>query len=98
MFDRFGVDVPSGILHGPPGNGKTLLAKAVANETGRTFVSVAGAELVNSLGTGTEQRLRDIFEKARWMDPPSGRCSQSTPSLCHSLRTSRPTGYVHEDG
>jgi transitional endoplasmic reticulum ATPase len=65
-FEAFELPTNSGILlYGPPGNGKTLLAKAVANETGRTFVSVAGPELTNPFGAGTEQLLRNVFEKAR---------------------------------
>jgi transitional endoplasmic reticulum ATPase len=65
-FAAFELPTNSGILlYGPPGNGKTLLAKAVANETGRTFVSVAGPELMNPFGAGTERLLRNVFEKAR---------------------------------
>ena len=65
-FEAFELPTNSGVLlYGPPGNGKTLLAKAVANETGRTFVSVAGPELSNPFGAGTEQLLRNVFEKAR---------------------------------
>lgn len=50
-FMKFGIDAPSGVLlWGPPGCGKTLLAKAVANESRANFISVKGPELLNKVG------------------------------------------------
>jgi proteasome regulatory subunit len=65
LFDEVGVDPPSGVLlHGPPGTGKTMLAKAVANETNATFIKMAGSELVRKfIGEGS-RLVRDLFELA----------------------------------
>ena len=70
MFDEVGIDPPSGILlHGPPGTGKTMLAKAVANQTDATFIKMAGSELVHKfIGEGSKL-VRDLFETARENEP-----------------------------
>ncbi|KAI6237207.1 AAA domain-containing protein [Aphelenchoides besseyi] len=57
------------ILYGPPGCGKTLIAKAVANEFQMTFLSVKGPELLNQYVGQSEQNLRNVFEKARLAAP-----------------------------
>lgn len=50
LFSKFGITSPCGVLlWGPPGCGKTLLAKAVANETHSNFISVKGPELLNKV-------------------------------------------------
>ncbi|MEF8802082.1 MAG: proteasome-activating nucleotidase [Halolamina sp.] len=69
-FDKIGIDPPSGILlHGPPGTGKTMLAKAVANETNASFIKMAGSELVHKfIGEGAKL-VRDLFEVARDNEP-----------------------------
>jgi Proteasome-activating nucleotidase len=56
MFDDVGIEPPSGVLlHGPPGTGKTMLAKAVANQTDATFIKMAGSELVHKfIGEGAK--------------------------------------------
>ncbi len=65
LFERLGVEAPKGVLlHGTPGTGKTLLAKAVANEAGAHFISVAGPEIVSKWYGGSEENLRKIFEDA----------------------------------
>ncbi|WP_435067459.1 proteasome-activating nucleotidase Pan2 [Haloplanus sp. C73] len=70
LFEEVGVDPPSGVLlHGPPGTGKTMLAKAVANETDATFIKMAGSELVRKfIGEGS-RLVRDLFELAEERQP-----------------------------
>jgi proteasome regulatory subunit len=69
-FHEVGIDPPSGVLlHGPPGTGKTMLAKAVANETDATFIKMAGSELVRKfIGEGS-RLVRDLFELASEREP-----------------------------
>jgi proteasome regulatory subunit len=70
MFEDVGIDPPSGVLlHGPPGTGKTMLARAVANQTDATFIKMAGSELVHKfIGEGAKL-VRDLFELARQHQP-----------------------------
>ncbi|WP_280536743.1 proteasome-activating nucleotidase [Halopenitus sp. POP-27] len=69
-FDDVGIQPPSGVLlHGPPGTGKTMLAKAVANQTDASFIKMAGSELVHKfIGEGAKL-VRDLFEVARENEP-----------------------------
>ncbi|MBU0930227.1 MAG: CDC48 family AAA ATPase [Nanoarchaeota archaeon] len=65
LFKALGIDPPKGVLlYGPPGCGKTLLAKAVANETEANFVVVNGPEIMNKFYGESEKRVREIFEEA----------------------------------
>lgn len=65
IFERLGVDPPKGVLlHGPPGTGKTRLARAVANESDANFFHVAGPEIMGSAYGESEKRLRELFEEA----------------------------------
>lgn len=65
-FREAGYSVGQGILlHGPPGNGKTMLAKAVANDLGYHFLSVKGPELEQPLVGESERQLRELFQTAR---------------------------------
>ena len=65
IFQRLGVDPPKGVLlHGPPGTGKTRLARAVANESEASFFHIAGPEIMGSAYGESEKRLRELFEKA----------------------------------
>ncbi len=70
QFETVGVEPPSGVLlHGPPGTGKTMLAKAVANESDATFIKMAGSELVRKfIGEGA-RLVRDLFELAADREP-----------------------------
>jgi proteasome regulatory subunit len=69
-FEAVGVEPPSGVLlHGPPGTGKTMLAKAVANQTDAAFIKMAGSELVRKfIGEGS-RLVRDLFELAEQKEP-----------------------------
>jgi len=70
VFGRMGITPPRGILlYGPPGCGKTMLAKAVASESGANFISVKGPELLSKWFGESEQRIRDLFRKARQVAP-----------------------------
>ncbi len=65
LFQRLGVDPPRGVLlHGPPGTGKTRLARAVANESDAEFFLINGPEIMGSAYGESEKKLREIFEAA----------------------------------
>jgi transitional endoplasmic reticulum ATPase len=70
LFQRLGIDPPKGVLlYGPPGTGKTLLARAVANEADAHFFHIAGPEIMGRYYGESEQRLREVFEKAQQQSP-----------------------------
>ncbi|KYH36944.1 MAG: AAA family ATPase, CDC48 subfamily [Candidatus Bathyarchaeota archaeon B23] len=65
IFQRLGIDPPKGVLlHGPPGCGKTLLARAVANESDANFYAINGPEIMSKFYGESEARLRKTFEEA----------------------------------
>ncbi|MBL7206882.1 MAG: CDC48 family AAA ATPase [Candidatus Aenigmarchaeota archaeon] len=70
LFSKLGIDAPKGVLlYGPPGSGKTLLARAVANESGVHFISVSGPEFMSKFYGESESNLRKIFEEAEKNSP-----------------------------
>lgn len=70
LYRYAGVDPPKGImLHGPPGTGKTHIAKALANKTGTNFISVKGPEIFSKYLGESEKTIREIFRKARMAAP-----------------------------
>ncbi|MFH0832210.1 MAG: CDC48 family AAA ATPase [Candidatus Aenigmatarchaeota archaeon] len=69
-FKNLGIRPPTGILlYGPPGCGKTMLAKAVANEAGANFISIKGPELLSMYVGESERHVREIFRRARQVAP-----------------------------
>jgi transitional endoplasmic reticulum ATPase len=70
LFERLGIDPPNGVLlHGPPGCGKTLIARAVAQETSAHFLHINGPEIIDKWYGSSEANLRQIFEEARKQAP-----------------------------
>jgi len=70
VYRYLGIEPHKGILfYGEPGTGKTLIAKAIANETNAHFIPVSGPELLSKWYGETESNLRDIFEEARELQP-----------------------------
>jgi ribosome biogenesis ATPase len=98
LFSVVGIDAPSGVLlWGPPGCGKTLLAKAVANESRANFISVKGPELLNKVGFPTARfDMIPLTPVVRWRERAgraAGLCaSESFVSLRHILRRARCAG------
>lgn len=69
-FEKFGMQPSKGVLfYGPPGCGKTLLAKAIANECQANFVSIKGPELLTMWFGESENNVREVFDKARQASP-----------------------------
>ncbi|MBI2908239.1 MAG: CDC48 family AAA ATPase [Chloroflexi bacterium] len=65
VFERLGIEAPRGVLlQGPPGCGKTLIARAVANETSAYFTSISGPEVYHKYYGDSEAHLREIFQDA----------------------------------
>ncbi|MFH2020897.1 MAG: CDC48 family AAA ATPase [archaeon] len=65
LFEALGIEPPKGVLlHGPPGTGKTMLAKAVANETQANFILINGPEIMSKYYGQSEENLRKKFEEA----------------------------------
>ncbi|MBD3256522.1 MAG: CDC48 family AAA ATPase [Candidatus Lokiarchaeota archaeon] len=70
LFKRLGIDPPKGVLlRGPPGCGKTLLAKAVANESEAHFISINGPEIMSKFYGESEKKLRKLFVEAEEKSP-----------------------------
>ena len=70
LFERVGVDAPKGVLlHGPPGTGKTMIARAVASESGANFFSIQGPEIMDKYYGASEEHLRKRFEEAQKAAP-----------------------------
>lgn len=65
IFEKLGIQAPKGVLlHGSPGTGKTLVARAVANETDAHFISLSGPEIIGKFYGESEAKLRSVFEEA----------------------------------
>jgi transitional endoplasmic reticulum ATPase len=70
VFERLGIDAPKGVLlHGSPGCGKTLIARAIASETDANFFTISGPEIVHKHYGESEANLRKIFEEASKKSP-----------------------------
>ncbi|MHA1491734.1 MAG: CDC48 family AAA ATPase [Promethearchaeota archaeon] len=70
IFKRMGIKPPKGILlYGPPGCGKTLLARAISTETNANFISIKGPELLSKWVGESEKAIREIFRKAKMAAP-----------------------------
>lgn len=70
IYEDFGLTAPRGVLfYGPPGCGKTLIAKAIATQCNANFISVKGPELINKWVGESESNIRSLFEKARQASP-----------------------------
>ena len=66
LFNRLGIEPPKGVLlHGPPGTGKTMIAKAVANEIDAHFQTLSGPEIMSKYYGESEEQLREVFEEAQ---------------------------------
>src|SRR3546814_10570347 len=84
LFQRLGVDPPKGVLlHGPPGTGKTRLARADANESAAEFFLVNGPEIKTSAYGESEKRLRGVLEEAA-QEGPSDVFSDAGESIAHN--------------
>ena len=70
VFEMLGIDAPKGVLlHGPPGCGKTLIARTIAHETDASFYSINGPEVIHKFYGQSEAHLREIFDNASKKGP-----------------------------
>jgi transitional endoplasmic reticulum ATPase len=70
VFEHLGIEAPRGVLlHGPPGCGKTLIARAIAHEADANFFSISGPEVIHKFYGESEAHLRKIFEEAARQSP-----------------------------
>jgi ribosome biogenesis ATPase len=70
VYQGMGLDLATGVLlYGPPGCGKTLVAKAIANDAGANFMCVKGPELLNKFVGESERAVRQLFARARNSSP-----------------------------
>ena len=70
LFEHFGLNPPRGlVLFGAPGTGKTLLAKAIANEAKANFITIKGPELISKWVGESEKAVREVFKKAKQSSP-----------------------------
>ena len=82
IFSRLGVDAPKGILlHGPPGSGKTLIARAVAQETQTQFYHINGPEIMQRHYGKARKNFALFLKKPRKMPRPLSFWTKSTPWL-----------------
>lgn len=94
-FEKFGMSPSKGVLfYGPPGCGKTLLAKAIANECQANFISIKGPELLTMWFGESEANVREIFDKARGSAP----CVLFFDELDSIATQVRTTHYIFELG
>jgi transitional endoplasmic reticulum ATPase len=69
-FERLGIKPPRGLLlYGPPGSGKTLIAKAIATESAANFIAIKGPEVMSKWVGESEKKLREVFRKAKQVSP-----------------------------
>ena len=100
IFDRLGIDAPKGVLiYGAPGTGKTLLAKAVANESDAHFITINGPEIVCvtgdtmiNLADGNLKEIQEIFEDAK------SKNASKTENNIEFVDIDLPVLSMHEDG
>ena len=86
QFEQLGLGMPTGVLlYGPPGCGKTLLAKAIAHESNANFMSVKGPELLDKFVGESERAVRQLFQRARTSSPVRRQMSNRVASLSLSL-------------
>lgn len=92
-FEAYGMKAPKGfMLYGPPGNGKTLLSKAVATALDGGFVYMGATELLNMYVGETESRIRGLFQQARAFKASTGRPSVIALDEADALLGKRGTG------
>lgn len=86
LLEAYGLPPPRGaLLYGPPGCGKTLLAKAAANECGANFLSIRGPELLSKWLGESEAAVRRVFDAARWVAGEAGRDAGEMGDCWHSV-------------